>query len=96
MPTVLLKRQGLDPEHVAEIQRAVEMGEEVTAAGRLPSEVLAESLRIHGKQENIAPPRIMFCQSSRHLSPCREMDEAVEEIVGRAFKTSPAPRLQIL
>jgi hypothetical protein len=92
MAAVVTKRQRLDEEHVLKVQRAVEMREEVTAAGRLPSEAVPQSFRIDREQEEVIAPGEVGCQGSRHLPSRREMDEAVTEIVGRAFETTLAPR----
>src|SRR6476646_1966599 len=93
MAAVLLQWQRVDRDYIVKVERTVEMGEELGSLGRLPAEMLAQPFRVDGKQHEIGLTGEIFGESSCHLATCRQMDEAVAGIVGRALKAPTSPCL---
>ena len=84
MTVVVVELEPVDRQDRFEGKRAIEMREQVTAAGRLPFEGLAQPLRIDGDEQQILLPGVIFGEGARDLVSRRQMDEAIAEIVARA------------
>src|SRR4249920_2796678 len=75
---------------MVEVERAVEMREQVAAARFLPAKALSKPAGVYGKKHEIALAGEIFGQSAGDLVPCRQMNKAVAGIVGRALE-APTP-----
>ena len=78
---------------MVEVERSVEMREQLAAARFLPAKALSKPAGVYGKKHEIALAGEIFGQSAGDLVPCRQMDEAVAGIVGRAPEAPAFPRL---
>ena len=78
---------------MVEVERPVEMREQLAAARRLPAEPLSQPLGVDGKKHEIALSGEIFGQGPGDLVPCRQMNKAVAGIVGRALEAPTPPRL---
>src|SRR4029079_697252 len=78
---------------MVEVERAVEMREQVAAARFLPAKALSKPAGVYGKKHKIALAGEIFGQSAGDLVPCRQMNKAVAGIVGRALEAPAPPRL---
>ena len=88
----LARAQRLGPQHRGKIERRVKMRKQRAAARRLPFQLGPETLRIDGEQHETGLAGEMLGQRAFELMGGGEMDEAVADIVGRAFETPFAPR----
>ena len=79
--------------HMVEVERPVEMREQLAAARCLPAKPLSKPLGVDGKKHEIALAGEIFGQGAGDLVPCRQMDKAVAGIVGRAIEAPTPPRL---
>ena len=71
---------------MVEVERAVEMREQLAAAQFLPAKTLSKPAGVYGKKHEIALADEKFRQSAGDLVRCRQMHKAVAGIVGEPSK----------